>query len=194
VVLLIPIRALCTFLIITLAACGAGTGTVYDKLDPLTAVTITYSSTPLIFYRDNSGRAAYAREFLYLAPLEVNRTGTFRYYVWLGIWSTLQDAGANEYRDGFESIVIYADGEPLPLALSGWTPESIGASEHIYTKPVASAADAYFEVTADQLRLIAASSNIRVQSTGIRPQNYELWDEQLSARESLRAFLLHSAF
>ena len=59
----------------------------------------------------------------------------------------------------------------------------------MYLRPVSSAADAYYEVTVDHLRLIAASSDIRVQSTGSRPQSYELWDEQKSAKAGLAELL-----
>ena len=177
-----------------LTACANSNGAIHNKLDPLTAVTITYNETPLVFYRDNSGRAAFARNFVHLAPLEVNRSGGFRYYLWLGIWNTLQNDGAGESRDGFETVVVYADGEPLPLELAGWTAAAIGASEPVYLRPVSSAADAYYEVTVDQLRLIAASGELRIQTTGPRPQSYELWDEQKSAKADLIEFLGNAVY
>jgi hypothetical protein len=90
--------------------------------------------------------------------------------------------------------VIFADGEPLALEVSGWSQAAIGASEPVYVRPVASATDAYYEVTVDHLRLIAASEDIRIQSTGPRPRSYELWDKQESARESLNEFLRNSAY
>ncbi|MCP5092434.1 MAG: hypothetical protein GY949_16085 [Gammaproteobacteria bacterium] len=148
----------------------------------------------MVFYRDVSGRAAYARDFVHLAPLEVNRSGTYRYYLWLGIWNTMEDAQTNQARDGFESIVIFADGEPLPLEITGWTADVIGMSEPVYLKPVASAADAYYEVTLDQLRLIAESRDIRLQSTGPQRKSYELWDDQRLARTSLNEFLDSTVF
>ena len=181
-------------LALTLTACASQDSVIRNKLDPTTGVTITYSQTPMVFYRDESGKAAHARNFVHLGPLEVNRMGDFRYFLWLGVWNTLQDARPGETRDGFESIVIYADGEPLALEISGWTVEAIGASEAVYLRPVSSAADAYYEVTVDHLRLIAASSDIRVQSTGSRPQSYELWDEQKSAKAGLAEFLRKSVY
>ncbi len=178
----------------TLVACASQPGALQDKLDPVTAVMITYSQTPMVFYRDNSGKAAFARSYLHLGPLEVNRMGAFRYYLWLGIWNTLQDAESGKARNGFESIVIYADGEPLALELSGWTAAAIGASEPVYIKPVASSADAYYEVTVDQLRVIAEAEDIRIQSTGPKQQSFELWDQQRAARSSLVEFLSKSVY
>ncbi len=188
------VTSIILFSIFALAACAGGNAAISNKLDPLTAVTITYSKVPMVFYRDNYAAAAYARKFVQLAPLEVNRTGSFQYYLWLGIWNTIQDPDLGASRDGFESIVIYADGEPLPLELVGWSAEAIGASEPVYVKPVASAADAYYEVSVDHLRLIAASNEVRVQSTGARPQAFKLWDDQSTAKASLREFLNNSVY
>jgi len=188
------IRILTTMFLLTLVACGNQQGIIDNKLDPVTAVTITYSRTPMVFYRDDSGKAAFARNYLHLGPLEVNRMGSYHYYLWLGIWNNMQNAVAGEARDGFESIVIYADGEPLALELSGWTPAAIGATEAVYVRPVASAADAYYEVTVDHLRLIAASKNVRIQATGADARSYELWDEQKAAKQSLVEFLRDSVY
>ena len=179
---------------LTLVACAGQPGAIQNKLDPATAVTITYSQTPMVFYRDDSGKAAFARNYLHLGPLEVNRMGSFHYYLWLGIWNTMQDAEPGESRNGFESIVIYVDGEPLALELTGWTPAAIGATEPVYVRPVASAADAYYEVTVDHLRLIAASDKVRIQSTGPGTRTYELWDEQKAAKQSLNEFLRNSVY
>ena len=174
--------------------CSSDSAMVRDQMDPVTSVTISYSQTPMVFYRDVSGRAAYARNFVHMAPLEVNRSGDYRYYLWLGIWNTMADAQSDQSRDGFESIVIFADGEPLPLEIAGWTVAAIGASKPVYLKPVASAADAYYAVTVDQLRLIAEARDVRLRTTGTRNESYEPWDNQKSARESLIEFLEGSVY
>lgn len=178
-----------TLSILILSACSSNAGLVRSKLDPVTSVTISYSQTPMVFYRDVSGRAAYARDYVHLAPLEVNRSGSYRYYLWLGIWNTMEDARPEPSQDGFESVVIYADGEPLPLEIAGWTADAIGAGEPVYLKPVASAADAYYELTVDQLRLIAEAQDVRLQLTGPRRESYEPWDDQTAARAALVKFL-----
>ena len=176
------------------SGCAGNDPRTTDKLDPQTGVTITYSEIPMVFYRDDSGKAAHARSLIHMGPLEVNRMGEFRYYLWLGVWDTLQDANKGQTRDGFDSVVIFANGEPLSLDLAGWTAAAIGASEHVYVRPVASAADAYYEVTVDQLRLIAASNDLRIQSTGPGARSYEMWDQQTSAKQSLLEFLRNSVY
>ena len=173
----------------SLIACSSTGSLTTQKLDPLTAVTITYTKSPLVFYHDQSGRAAHARDYIHMAPLEVNRGGTYRYFIWLGIWNTLQDNQTGGPRDGFESIVVMADGEPKVLELSGWTAASVGASEPIYLKPVASSSDAYYEVTADYLRLLAESTDVRIRSSGSRGASYEPWNNQERGLTSLREFM-----
>lgn len=168
--------------------------TVREILDPQTGVTITYSNRPLIFYRDNSGRAAFAKNYLHLGPLEVNRSGTYQYFLWVAGWSTMESASSFEHREGLESIIIFADGEPLLLDLAGQTPGTIGASEPVYLKPVASAVEAYYRVTADQIRLIAEADEIRLRTSEANPREYGLWDDQQGARNDLREFINRAFF
>lgn len=179
--------------ILMLVSC-ASSPAIIEKLDSTTGVTVTFSRTPLVLYRDKPSEAAYARNYVHLGPIQVNRIGSYRYYLWLGIWNTMQLADLSEHRDGFESIIVFADGEPLTFELAGWTPESIGTSEPTYMKPVASASDAYYEVTADQIRLIAGARDIRLRSTGAFPKEFQLWDEQISAKNSLAEFLNRTLF
>lgn len=172
-----------------LAACGSSGPLVEQKLDAVTGVTVKRSTSPTVLYRDNSAYAAHARDYVYMGPVEINRMGTNSYYLWLGIWSTMQDDKRSAERDGFDTVIIYADGEPLPLEFAGWTLDAIGASEPVYVKPVASAADAYYRVTVDQIRLIAESSDIQLRVGTARPKSYTLWDKQGSANASIRAFI-----
>lgn len=178
------------FAVILVSACSSSAPLVVDRLDPLTGVTVTNATRPLVLYRDNSGHAAYARDYVYLGPIEVNKMGTHSYYLWLGIWSTMRDEDRrSRQRDGFESVVIYADGEPLALELAGWTLDAIGVSQPVYVKPVAGAADAYYRVTADQIRLIATAGDIVLRTDMVRPTTYALWDEQALPNASLSAFI-----
>jgi hypothetical protein len=186
-------RLVTVLAVLLLAACATPGNSVSEKMDPLTAVTVTYSNSPLIVYRDNPSHAAFARDLVSLGPIEVNKTGSYRYYLWLGIWSTLQSNNLHEQRDGFESIVLLVDGEPLLLDAAGWTPAAIETSQPVYAKPFASSLDAYYRVTADQIRLIAAANDLQLRTTGSAVREYELWGEQKAARNDLDAFL-HRVF
>jgi hypothetical protein len=172
------------------SACSTPSSLVAESLDPVTGVTVLRGTAPIVLYHDNSGYAAHARDYVYLGPVEVNRMGSYSYYLWLGIWSTMRyENGQSEQRDGFESVILFVDGEPLQLEFAGWTLDAIGVTQPVYVKPVASAADAYYRVTIDQIRLIAEASDIRLRAGTAKPRSYALWESQGSAYASMRAFL-----
>ena len=176
-------------IVLILSGCASDPPTVGEKLDWHTGVTVSYVNTPLVLYRETPAQAAYARDYAQVGPIQVNRSGSYQYFLWVGSWATMQTTDILEHRDGFESIVIFADGEPLVLELSGWTPDAIGASESTYLKPVASSTDAYYQVTVDQIRLIAEARDLRLRTGGSYPREFELWDEQTAARNDLAEFL-----
>jgi len=121
--------------------------------------------------------------------------GSYRYYLWLGIWSTTtRDRDVSERTGDFDSITIFADGEPLELDVHGRTLKSINVSDPIYPKPASSAIDAYYEVTVDQVRRIAGASEVRLHTGSSPPDTYAPWDSQRPAFESVRAFLDYGAF
>ena len=183
-----------TVLLVAACASTEPTPSVRENLVPLTGVTITFSNRPLILYRDNSGRAAYAKDYLHMGPVQVNRSGTYQYYLWMAGWSTMQSASSLEQLESLESIVIFADGEPLLLDLAGRTPGAIGASEPVYLKPTASAVEAYYRVTADQIRLIAEAGEISLRTSEAYPREYGLWDDQQGAKSDLLAFIRQAFF
>lgn len=160
-----------------------------EFLDTGTGVTVTASRVPLVLYRDNPAAAAYARNLVHLGPVEINRSGEYRYYLWVGIWNTLQSAEAVLSRDGFDTIIVTVDGESMALELVGWTPAAIDTSAPVYLRPVASASEAYYPLTVDQIRFIAEARNLTLRTTGNAPREYNLWSGQQSAREALLAFL-----
>jgi len=175
--------------LVAIAACSSSPQHLAGKLDPLTGVTVTRAKSPLVLYRENSARAAYARDFVYVGPLTVNRMGSYNHYLWLGIWSSITNQQLSDQRDGFESIVIFADGEPLRLELEGWTLSSIGVSRPVYDKPTATAADAYYPVTMDQIRVIAEARDIRLLTGGPRAASYEPWDNLSQGLASIQEFV-----
>ena len=173
-----------------LAACASNPSSLTrEYLDTGSGVTVTASKVPLVLYRDNPAAAAYARNVAHLGPIEVNRSGEYRYFLWVGIWDTLQSTDASLSRDGFETIIITVDGESMALDLAGWTPAAIDASAPVYLRPVASASEAYYPLTVDQIRFIAEARSVRLRTTGSSPREYNLWSGQQSARQALLAFL-----
>jgi len=181
-------RLACLVTAAVIAGCASGP-LVVDHLDELTGVTVTHVTQPVVLFRDRSAQAAFARDFIYLGPIEVNNMGRRNYYLWLGAWTTTDSPDRATDIGDFESIVIFADGEPLSLDVAGFTPESIGVSEPVYVKPVASALDAYFRVTADQIRVMAEANDLELRAGAVRPYRYSLWDGADAGTRGLQAFL-----
>ena len=177
-------------LVATLASCATNPSALTREfLDTGTGVTVTASRVPLVLYRDNPAAAAYARNVVHLGPIEINRSGEYRYYLWVGIWNTLQSSDPFLSRDGFENLIITVDGESMALEIAGWTPAAIDTSAPVYLPPVASASEAYYPLTVDQIRFIAEARNVTLRTTGSAPREYNLWSGQQSARQALLAFL-----
>jgi len=181
-------RGTITLLFLLATACSSSPA-MRGFLDPETSVTVSYTDTPMVFYLDRSGRAAFSRDFVNIGPIQVNRVGRYRYFLWFGIWNTVASNNDLSRRDGFERVTIYADGKPVVLDVAGWTPSAVGATRPVYVKPVSSAAEAYYEVTTDQLRLLARAAEIRIQTSGYRSACYEMWDSNASASRGFRQFL-----
>lgn len=178
--------ALALFLI---AGCAGTDVRVLQQLDPETGATITHASAPIVMYRDMSAESAFGREYVYVGPIQVNNMGDRQHYLWLGIWGTSDASDRGDTVSEFESIVIYADGEPLGLEVKGWTPGSIGASSDVYVQPVAAALGGYYPVTIGQIRLIAEARDLEIRAGTLRPRRFFPWDSTPGTSAALTAFL-----
>ena len=184
-----PRLSLTALALILLASCAGNDTAVLQRLDPETGVTIKRASAPIVMYRDMSANSAFGRDYVYVGPIQVNNMGQREYFLWLGIWGSSDAVEPGRKMDDFETVVLYADGEPLSLEVRGWTPGSIGASGDVYVKPVASAIDGYYRVTIDQMRLIAESRDLELRAGSTKPQRYVPWDSAKGSSEALVAFL-----
>jgi hypothetical protein len=116
------VRLLAGVLLATLFVGCAGKQTrsdVREYLDKATGATVTRVKDPATFVHEVPGLASSGRDYVYLAPLAVNRGGARTYWLWLGIWSTV-DRQARDERASPLSIgplLILADDEPIELNL-----------------------------------------------------------------------------
>lgn len=172
-----------------LSACAAGQAPVVEKLDELTAVTYTYVRTPLILSPDTPLDQAQARDYVQLGAIEVNRMGTLKYYLWLGISVTEHVKSSGARHDGFKSIVLMLGDQQFPLDIHGWTQESIGVSEPIYQKLFSTSIEAYYEVTLEHVRLLAEADSMKLLTSGSAPKEFVSWYRQAAAKEELAEFL-----
>jgi hypothetical protein len=177
-----------------LTACASAPPAPIQLLDESTGVTTSRARTPLTMVRDTPMYGAHSRSFVQVGTIEVNHSGSIQYYLWLGTWNTDHVASTAEHRDGFDSIILFVDGEPLLLDAVGWTPAAIGVSAPVYTRPFSRSVDAYYRVNTNQLGLIANSNDLRLLTSSSTPREFELWDTQTKAKDDLSEFLRAAAF
>jgi len=180
-------RVLSIAVLAIVSACAAEQRAVIDKLDEVTAVTITYSRTPITMSTDTYSDVA--RDFVQIGAIEVNRMGTLNYYLWLGISQVIYAESTYTQPEEFESVVFAVSGEEFQLKILGWTQESIGAGERIYKKLFRNSADAYYEVTLEQIQLLIDVDAVRFRTTGPAAKEYEPWYRSFSAKDDLEEFL-----
>lgn len=177
-------------LTILLSGGCATTGSVIDEtLDSTTGVTTIYSHAPLRLYRDRSSSAAYAKDFVDLGPVKTIRMRDKRYFLWVGIWSTMGVSDSVEDRARFGTITILADGEPMQLTLAPLATSDVLAERESYATKTAAATDVYYEVTVDQLRVIGEADDLRLQTAGARARHYLPWQAQTKGHDAVLAFL-----
>ena len=177
-----------TFLVI-LSGCATGQPSVVERMDERTLVTITHNRTPIVMSTDTLFDPRGVRDYVEIGAIEVNRMGTLRHFLWLGIseGNDAQSAGARP--DGFESITFIAGDEEFQLDVLGWTHEVIGAGERIYKKLYSSSVDAYYEITLDQIQLLADADGMKVRTSGSPPTEFVLWIKPTTANDDLSEFL-----
>jgi len=169
------------------SACASEQPAVIDRLDEVTAVTITYCRTPITMSTDTYSDLA--RDFVQIGAIEVNRMGTLNYFLWLGISEVKYTESTYTQPEGFESLVFVAGGEEFQLDLLGWTEEAIGAGEPVYKKLFRNTVDAYYEITLDRIQLLTDVDSIKFRTTGPAPKDYVPWYKSDAAKDDLAEFL-----
>lgn len=171
-----------------LSACAAGQPPVVEKLDELTAVTITHNRTPFVMSTDTTYDPEAARDYVQIGAIEVNRMGTLKYYLWLGISEMQYTENTDQPPEGFESIVFVVAGEEFQLDVLGWTQAAIGVSEPVFKKLFGTSVDAYYAVTLEQIQLLTEADAMIFRTTGSAPKEFVSWYKQTTAKNDLSEF------
>jgi hypothetical protein len=172
-----------------LSACATGQPPVVEKLDDLTAVTVTHSRTPLFLSPETETTGVTAREFVQIGVIEVNRMGALEYFLWLGIWDRDNfDSGAAQ-PEAYASIVILTETESMPLEIHGWSHASIGTSERAYKQIFPEELDAYYEVSIEQIKMLAEATSVKLETTGPESKRFVPWYNQDKGKADLQAFV-----
>jgi hypothetical protein len=149
-------------LLVGLAAGCAGESSVkpVEMLDERTGVTLAALKEPIELLPDSSQNSALiARKrlsFAYLGPVEWNRAGTFSYGLWIHI-APGDDRQAGDIHNASALILTLDDG---PVTLS--TIEAPNLGRAAYQDVVAWGQTAYFDLSVDTLRRMAASAKLEL--------------------------------
>ena len=164
-----------------LAACGtAAPGQrATEYLDESSGVTITRVAAPFTFYSDDPSRAANARDYLDAAPLALNRSGTYSWWLWLGEWSTI-DRGASGGDGQMPDIAVLqliVDGEPMELDMQSRTGRIPGAGPLPYVGTVDTARSILLPLTSSQVARVGRATRIgiRTQMADGEARHWQPW-------------------
>lgn len=176
-------------MLLVLTACATERPSVIEKLDERTAVTVTHNRTPIIMSANDNFRPRNVRDYVEIGAIEVNSMGSLRHFLWLGISEVDDTKDAEGHPAGFESIIFSAGDEEFQLDVLDWTHEAIGTSERVYKKLFSSSTDAYYEITLDQIRVLAESDGMKIRTTGSVPKEFVVWYKPDTVRSDLSEFL-----
>jgi hypothetical protein len=113
-----------------------------------------------------------ARDYLYLAPVEVNEMGLRRHYLWLGLATTIDHRWLWAERSEPVTLVLVLDGLPVAVPLSAWDD-----APPRFTTPAPTYDVRRARVTLDQLEHLATAESIEVDvltADGARA-SFALW-------------------
>jgi hypothetical protein len=157
-----------------LAATGCAGGPpaqpAVERVDEKTAVTVVTLPKPLLY---SGARGTLGQPLdLALGPVEINRMGEKRWYLWASL------LGA-DLRDGEPRLSFVSGGERL-ADLAPMPKEFVPAvSEAPYARPADWATERYYEVTADQLAALAGRAlAVELAWPGADSWRFEPWGDQ----------------
>ena len=137
-----------------------------EYLDDATGATITRVEQPFVLFSDDPARAANARDYLSAAPLAVNQSGRRSWWLWLGLWSTIDrgvSVGDARLAD-VAAIQLIVDGEPMELDLDARVDRIPGVTSVPYAAPVTTARPFMLPLTASQVTRLGRGTSILIRT------------------------------
>jgi hypothetical protein len=155
-------QVLAAILLASLSGGCAGTpprSDVRQVFEESTGSNITYVKTPCAFVSEQPGLASSGRDYIYAAPMVVNRGGERSCWLWFGVWSTVDRQARNEdaspLRLGRFQIVV--DGEPMDMEPQSAESQPSGIRRIIYETPVPPTQELLVPVTRSQLQRLGSA-------------------------------------
>ena len=177
-------------LMATIAGCGGLQPALRTSLDQNTGATVTFLRAPLVFSRSEPAFAANGRDYAYVGPLMVSRGGERSYWLWVGVWSTIdrQVQDNAKPRLALEQPRILADGEPLQTDRILADPVEAGVGHVPYETPVAPAQQMLIAVTRSQLDRLALARAVSLRD-GAEATGGRRWESATPTGPPLAQFL-----
>jgi hypothetical protein len=162
------------------AACQSGGGVV-ERLDRDSGLTIVTDPEWLVFARTEGRYSRSARDYVYLAPMEINERGARQYYLWVGIASTIDRPFLEASIMTPDTLFLELAGAPVEFELKPWDEAlpPLSAFE-AYDAPVTPTIVLVARITVDQLLLLAGQElpGIRVAARDAPSTEYVLWEQR----------------
>lgn len=162
---------------------------VREYLDEQTAATITAAVEPLVFARERTDLAVNARDYVSLAPIEVNRGGV-RHYYWFGyLWSTIDRRDGETLLALGDQVVLLADGRPIRLQAATGSLRELGIARAPISRPGRAAVAVLLQADPGSLSFVGHATDLSlVLIHDGQNQDYPLWRD---AREAVRRLVTY---
>jgi len=159
----------------------------YEIFDEQTASTLTIASKPLVFARDRSDVAAYARDYVTLVAIEDDRSGEYSQYLLLYRWSTVDRRFSPPPGIEAGTLRILADARAIDLKPLDELPVSLNKRRELHVPGHGEVAAHAYAVDAELLRFIGTSRELAVRMPQERLDTpFALYED---GRPALLAFL-----
>jgi hypothetical protein len=176
-------------LLSTLAGCAAQP-TVKQWLDPISSVTITAQTEPLVLVRAEPAPTENERDYAQLAAIEVNRMGDRRLYLVAFLWTTGEPSSARDStaEEAFARIDLQLEDRTVALTRHTGDVAKLGIGDPELPLPISGSQRIYFPVERSELLALSQSRQIQLIARGVpdAPRRYEEFSD---GRRSLSDFL-----
>ncbi|HEY0680868.1 MAG TPA: hypothetical protein VGD45_00915 [Steroidobacter sp.] len=163
--------------------------TVKSWMDPVSSVTITAQTEPMVMVRSDPPPVFNERDYAQLTAIEVNRMGDRRLYLVAILWTTADVSRSPEtFEDSFQQVELQVADRTLALTRHAGKASELGISQSALPLPISGSTHIYFPIERADLRAISRSTRIQLTARGVpnAPRRYEEFSD---GRQSLSDFL-----
>ena len=135
----------------------------HEFLDEQTGTTLAVAAEPLVFARERTDVAAHARDYATLVAIEVDSSGTYREYLLLYRWSTVDPRMSPPPDPGAGELRILAEGRVIDLPPLEQMPVSLSQRRELHVPDHGDVIAHAYSVDSSTLRFIASSRELSMQ-------------------------------